>query len=255
MILIGPAGIGNGIDTLPRLKELNIRIAEVEFVHSIYMNNSTAKNLNSISKVNDVQLSIHAPYFINLNSEEKAKIEASKKRILDTCERGHYLGANYIVFHAGFFGKINKQQTFENIKNAILDIQKIIKENNWKVKLAPETTGKISVFGDLNETLDLAKQTNSSFCIDFSHLKARTQGKIEYEDIIKQIKQFEHVHSHFSGIEWTSKGEKNHKLTDKHEAKLLLEALKKHKLNISIINESPNPYGDAIMMNKILNEI
>ncbi|MAG78464.1 endonuclease IV [archaeon] len=255
MIQIGTAGIGSGIDTLPEMEKAGIKVAEVEFVRNIYMTNEKAKLLNPIAKKHKVQLSIHAPYYINLNSEEKAKVTASKKRILDSCERGHHLGVNYIVFHAGYVGKMTREQTYENIKNNILDLQDKIKEKKYKVKLAPETTGKISVFGDLDETLDLAKQTKTAFCIDFSHLKARLLGKINYEDVIKKIKHYKHIHSHFSGIEWTDKGEKRHIPTNKKEAKLLLKLLKKHKVNINIINESPRTWEDTLMMNKLLNEI
>jgi deoxyribonuclease IV len=255
MIQIGTAGIGNGIDTLPEMEKAGIRIAEVEFVRQVYMTNEKAKLLKPIAKKHKVQLSIHAPYYINLNSTEKAKIAASKKRILDSCERGHHLGANYIVFHAGYVGKMTREETFENIKQQLLELNDKLKEKKYKVKLAPETTGKISVFGDLDETLDLAKETNTAFCIDFSHLKARLLGKINYEDVIKKIKHYKHIHAHFSGIEWTDKGEKRHIPTNKKEATELLTLLNKHKVNINIINESPNTWHDAIMMNKILKNI
>ncbi|MBT3985106.1 TIM barrel protein [archaeon] len=255
MIQVGPAGIGSGSDSIPQLRKLSMSIAEVAFVHSIYMSNEKAKLLNPLAKKNKVQLSIHAPYYINLNSIEKAKTNASKKRILDTCERGHYLGANYIVFHAGFVGKMTREETYENIKTELLELRDSVKENNWKVKLAPETTGKISVFGNLDETLSLAKETKTAFCIDFSHLKARLLGKINYEDVVKKLKHYKHVHAHFSGIEWTDKGEKRHIMTPMKEAKELLSFLKKHKVNINIINESPDPWNDALMMNRILKEI
>jgi deoxyribonuclease IV len=253
MIQVGTAGIGNGIDTLPEMEKAGIKIAEVEFVRQVYMTNEKAKLLNPIAKKHKVQLSIHAPYYINLNSTEKAKINASKKRILDSCERGHHLGANYIVFHAGYVGKMTREETYENIKHQLLELNDKIKE--YKVKLAPETTGKISVFGDLDETLSLAKETKTAFCIDFSHLKARLLGKINYEDVIKKIKHYKHIHAHFSGIEWTDKGEKRHIPTNMNEAKELLTLLKKHKVNINIINESPNTWNDALMMNKILKKI
>ncbi|MFH1972510.1 MAG: TIM barrel protein [archaeon] len=254
-ILIGPASIGSGIKEIPYLNELGMSIAEVEFVHSIYMTNEKAKLLAPIAKKNKVQLSIHAPYYINLNSDDKAKVHASKKRILDSCERAHYLGADHVVFHAGYVGKMTREETYENIEVQMLDLQKTVKEKKWKVNLAPETTGKISVFGDLDETIKLAKETKTRFCIDFSHLKARLQGKIDYEDVIKKIKNLGHIHAHFSGIEWTDKGEKKHIMTPRKEATELLTLLKKHKVNISIINESPDPWKDALMMNKILKEI
>ena len=132
MIKIGPAGIGHGEDTLPKLKKLGIKTAEVEFVRQVYMTNSKAKQMGEIAEKNNIQLSVHAPYYINLNSEDKSKVRASRKRILDSCERGHHLGAKYIVFHPGYFGKREKKETFENIKNELLEINKTIKQRSYK---------------------------------------------------------------------------------------------------------------------------
>jgi len=254
MMRIGPAGIGGIKEALKVLEKYNkqgIKAAEIPFTYQVWISNFQAKWIGKIAKKFDVKLSIHAPYFINLNSEDKKKIEASKKRILDCCERAHYLNAELVVFHPGYYGKSSKEETYDNIKKAILEMQGVIKKNKWGVKLAPETTGKVNVFGSLDEILRLSKETGCSYCIDFAHLKARNNGKIDYKWIVKKLPKKFHIH--FSGIEFTSKGERNHILTEESEIKELLMALKGR--DVTIINESPNPLGDSLKTKKILDSL
>jgi endonuclease IV len=141
-----------------------------------------------------------------------------------------------------------------NIKNAILDVMKEIKEKKWKVELCPETMGKINIFGSVSEILKLVEETGCSFCIDFAHLWARNQGKISYEEICKDFQKSEKWHCHFSGIVFGDKGEKHHKPTPSEEITKLLKALPKDK-DITIINEAPEPVKDAAKMVEILKKI
>lgn len=256
MIYLGPAGVGGEtLQGLQHIKDIGLNAVEIEFVRQVYMTNEAAKLAGSLIKKLKLKTSIHAPYFINLASEEKPKVCASMNRILQSCERGHYLGAEYIVFHPGFYGKRSKEETYELIKNAILDIKKKIKKQRWTPKLAPETTGKINVFGSLDETLALVKETKCHFTVDFAHLKARQQGKINYEEIFDKIKQFKHIHAHFSGIEFTAKGEKKHLLTTKQDLLPLLKEIIKRKTDITIINESPDPVGDTLKTKQLLESL
>ena len=253
MIKIGVAGVSE--QEIPELVLNNIFAGEVEFVRQIYLTNEKAKILGQAANWKNFDLSIHAPYFINLNSEKKDIVHASKERILSSCERAHNMGAKNVVFHPGYYGERGKLETYENIKQRILEMQEVITEKKWNVKLCPETMGKINVFGSWEETKELVKQTGCGFCMDFAHMKARNFGDIDFEDYVKKIKKFKHVHCHYSGIHWTDKGEKNHELVDMKEAKELLSLLVKHKVNCTIICESPDSFGDVLKMNKILAKI
>ena len=128
MIKLGPAGTsGLGYEEgLQECKKLNLQAMECEFTYGVRMKNDEAKKVGELAKKLSISLSVHAPYYINLNSEEKPKIYASKTRILQSCEKGHYLGAKYIVFHAGFYGKEDKEKTYQDIKKEIIDLQKTI---------------------------------------------------------------------------------------------------------------------------------
>lgn len=250
----GTAGLGYE-DGLKKLHELNLDCLECEFTHGVNMSNATAKKVGELAKKLGISLSCHAPYFINLASEEKAKVNASKIRILQSCERANYLGATCVVFHPGFYQKKTKEETYGLIKDELIDLMKTIKQKKWNVQLALETTGKHSAFGDLNELLSLAKEIKCSLTIDFAHLKARSEGKMGYSEMLDRVKHFKHIHSHFSGIEWTVKGERRHLLTPEKEIRLLLKEVLKRKLDITIINESPDVIGDAYKMKKILGKL
>jgi deoxyribonuclease-4 len=73
--------------------------------------------------------------------------------------------------------------------------------------------------------------------------------------MLDKLKGIKHIHSHFSGIEWTPKGERRHLITQAKDIKELLNSIKKHKADITIINESPDVFGDAIKTKKILDKL
>jgi len=256
-ILIGPGGTaGLGYELgLDRISSLGLDALEVELTHGVNMSNATAKKVGEIASELGISLSVHAPYFINLASDEKAKVNASKIRILQSCERMHNLGGGPVVFHPGFYQKKSKEETYSRIKDEVIDLMKMVKGKKWNCTLALETTGKHSAFGNLDELLSLVKEIKCGLTIDFAHLKARSEGKMGYGEMLDKVKHLKHIHSHFSGIEWTAKGERKHLLTPAKEIKSLLGEILKRKLDITIINESPDVIGDSVKMKKILGEL
>lgn len=248
-IYFGPSGIGpvkQAVSTLEEYYKLGITACEIAFTRGIYIKEKEdAIAIGKKAKELGIKLSIHAPYFINLNSEEKEKVEQSKKRILECCRIGTYLQAHRVVFHAGYYGKKDKKETYENIKKEIIDLQQKIKQKNYTPLLAPETMGKINVFGSVEEISNLVKETKCDCCIDFAHILARYKD-YNFKETLKLFENLKELHIHFSGIEYGEKGEKNHKKTPKKEIINLLENLPKNK-NIIIINESPYQIEDSIL--------
>ena len=119
--------------------------------------------------------------------------------------------------------------------------------------LCPEVTGKASQFGSLEELLRLVKEIGCGLTVDFSHLYARHQGKIDYGDILNKLP--EKFHAHFSGIEYGEKGERKHIRTTEDFFMPLANELIRRDLDITIINESPKPYADAAMMKEVLRKL
>ena len=246
MIRFGPAGLGSVKDAeavLENYHRMGLRACEIAFTYGVYIKNKDdAIRICKKAKELDISLSIHAPYYVNLNSSEKAKIEASKKRILDCCEIGELLGARAIVFHPGYYSK-DREESYNNIKEGIIDLMEEIKKREWKVKIAPETMGKVNVFGSVDEIYRLVKETECSFCLDSAHVLARDK-KVDYKKIIELFSENK-WHVHFSGIVYGEKGEKHHRETMREEWITLLKNLPKDK-EIVIINESPSMIEDSL---------
>lgn len=160
-----------------------------------------------------------------------------------------------IVFHAGYYGKRSKEETYEMIKDAIEEMQKIIKERKWRVSLAPETSGKHSAFGTLDEIINIAKEAKCSLCTDIAHLYAKGMGRIDYDDIIKKLKKAreKNYHFHFSNIKYSEKGELSHLVLDHNpDFSVFAESILRSKIGCTIISESPITWKDSLKMKGIL---
>jgi len=245
-IRFGPAGLGpvkDAISNLEKYHKLGLSACEIAFTYGVYIKNEKdMEEIGKAAKKLDIKLSIHAQYWLNLNSNEKRKIEESKARILECSRVGDKIGAEVVVFHPGYYQKSSPEETYENIKKAILEIKAEIKKKGWKINIAPETMGKINVFGSVEQISKLTKETGCRFCIDFAHVLARDK-KVDYEKIKKLFPE-KTWHCHFSGIEYNEKGERRHLKTPTSAWKELLKNLPQGK-EITIINESPEMVKDS----------
>jgi deoxyribonuclease-4 len=259
-IMLGPAG-SSGYGTLEGIgfvKEQGLQCMEVEFVRGVHMKNELAKRCGRAARELGISLSIHAPYYINLASAETEKRRASIKRILDSCERGHHLGATHVVFHPAYYGKLSPEKTYEIVRDAVGEMQSALDKKGWKVRLAPETTGKVSQWGTLDETLELARETGCSFCIDFAHIYARDRGNIDYGQVLEKIQKagFKHVQAHFSNINYGLRGELNHLVLDgKPPFEPLAREILRKGLDATIISESPITWKDSLKMRGIFEKL
>ncbi len=257
-ILLGPAGspTGDTLTGIKTVKELGLHAMEVQFTHGIQMGEELAKRVGEEQKRQGIALSIHAPYYINLLSEDRDKVYASRKRILDSCRLGHLMNAGKIVFHAAYYGKYPEKDAYEKTKLQLAEILGEIRKNKWNVELAPETTGRISQFGTLGELLQMAEELECSFCIDVAHLYARNQGKISYAELFSKLEGRRHVHFQFSGVEFGRSGEERHLvLNGKPDFRAFAKELLAHNTDATIISESPITWEDSLKMKEILEEL
>ena len=158
-VKIGPGGTsGLGYENgIPEIAERGLSALEVEFTYGVRMSNDKAREIREIARKNNISLTVHAPYYVNLASPERHKVRASAERIIQSCEKAEHLGADYVVFHPGFYQKKPPEEVFELVKGEIIEIQERIKENNkWEkmIKLA-EKEGQVmdgSVYAEERET-------------------------------------------------------------------------------------------------------
>lgn len=273
-LLFGTAGIpisakGSGTaGGIEEVRNLKLDVMELEFVRSINITRDKAPEVKEAAKKQNVILTCHAPYFINLNSVETKKVKASIQRILNSAGIANLCGGYSVCFHPGFYMKDTKEKTFETIKENIKKIVKTLQNEGIKLWLRPETTGKGSQFGSINELLDISAELDQVMpCVDFAHLHARSIGKIntydEFSEILQLIEKkigkeaLDNMHIHVAGINYGDKGERNHlNLKDSDfNYKELMKALKEFKCKGVLISESPNIEGDALLMKKYFGSV
>ncbi|ABO49031.1 Endonuclease IV [Desulforamulus reducens MI-1] len=181
-----------------------------------------ARELGEKARQFGVALSIHAPYYINLSTEESDKKIKTKGYILDSLRVARWMEAKTVVFHPGGGPGTNRGETFNRSKILFREIlQEIAAEGLQDILLAPETMGKINQMGSLEEVLELCSLGEQVVpCIDFGHLNAVSQGSLKTKDDYAKILDIienqlgkevvKHLHVHFSIIEFTKAGEKKH---------------------------------------------
>jgi len=258
-----PKKPGGSVGAIEFSKSIGLEAFELGWVQSVRVTEATCAAIKSACETQYVDVSVHAPYFINLNAsaEEWPK---SRKRLMDAAHYGYLAGATDIVFHPGsYFGN----DPSEVLKVAIPRLKACVaelKKNGDKVTLRPETMGKSAMLGSFEDALAMSTAMDMvQPCIDFAHLHARPgDGSMnsfdEWSRLLTLYKRelgkeaLKNLHIHLSGIEYGPKGEKNHlPLAEADlDLKALFRALKEHKCAGRILCESPVMEEDALKMKK-----
>ncbi len=246
-------------EAFSKLKDMNLDGLEIEFVHGVRMSEKTQDTV--LKNKQDLILTSHGPYYINLNSKEEEKKRASITRILDTARMANKLGGYSIVYHAGFYMGESKEKTFKTILEGHNEIVEILEKENNNIWIRPETTGKGTQWGDIDEIIELCKNFKNVLpCVDFAHIHARTNGLFNtydefcsiFEKIAKGLgnKALENFHAHMAGIAYSQKGEKHHLIFEESDFnyKDLLKAFKTFNIKGVIICESPNIEQDCKLL-------
>lgn len=234
------------------------------------MKREDAEKLGLRARENDVWLSLHGSYFINLCGEKKI-VEASKKRLIACATAAEWMGAHVVVFHAGFYGKKPHELVLRSCLEALRDVAQSLKSLGIKnARIGPETMGKPSQLGSLDEVLRIYQEVEQTqLVIDWSHLHSRDMGRFRtVADFRRVVETVEHrlgieaardMHCHFTKIEFTDKGERRHHTLEEERYgpsfDMLAEIIAEFKLRPVIISESPLLDIDAIRMRDTLQSL
>lgn len=243
-------------DAFNVLKEMNLDGIEVEFVQGVRMSDNSRKLIKEHS--NRFTFTAHGPYYINLNAREQEKIDASITRIVDTANVANEFGGYSITYHAAFYLGNDKEVVFKRVAEQTAKIVEILEKENNKIWIRPETTGKGTQWGDVDEIIKLSKEFKQVLpCVDFAHVHARSGGGFNtYEDFCAILEKIgtelgeialNNFHAHLAGIAYTDKGEKNHLPLQESDMnyKDLLKAMKKFDIKGAVVCESPNIEDDC----------
>jgi len=273
-IYVGPAGIPltskkqSTPEGVKRVAELGLDAMEIEFVRGVRMSAEVASETRYVSRELGIVLTVHAPYYVNLLSEDPAKVEASIKRVLDSARVGYLAGAWSVAFHPGYYGKLNSEKAVEVVRKHLINIVKELINEGIKIWVRPETMGGLAEVGSLEEVISIVEGVELSLpVVDFAHIYARSLGKVNsYEEYVRILSLIEerlgrealnNMHIHMSGIEYGVRGEKKH--LNLKESKFnwveVLKALKDFKIAGVIICESPSLEYDALIIKEKINAL
>jgi len=239
------------------LNKMNLDGLELEFVRGVRISDKSREAVGNSGKV----ITAHAPFYVNLNAREEEKVEASVQRIIETAETVNALGGYSITYHAAYYLGMDAEHVYKQVKKQTKIITETLSKSGNKIWIRPETTGKATQWGDLDEIVRLSKEFETVLpCVDFSHLHARYNGISNtynefcsiFEKIGTEIGNYalENFHAHIAGIDYGAKGEKKHLNLEESDFnyKDLLKAFKSFDVKGAVICESPNIEDDAKLL-------
>jgi deoxyribonuclease-4 len=262
MIRIGPAGIPlsckgrTNKDGLVYTKQiLDLNAMEVQFVRGLYiMEDEEATFMKQYSEENDVELHVHAPYYVNLAGSGE-ELSLSIEKILYSARLADKMGAKTIVTHPGYYGEDSERKTMKKMIKNLKKVMGYFKKEKIKTKLALETMGKQKVFGSIEEIIEICQNVKGIIpAIGLGHIHARTNGGLkkreDFEELIKKIKplRLKHFLLHVTGTLYEQGNEYYHVPIKKGDMPLapMIEIILDNNYDVTFISESPLLEHDAV---------
>jgi deoxyribonuclease-4 len=243
----------------------------MEFVRGVKMSPALAAKVGELARRLDVKISAHGPYWVSLISKDAVKARKSVEFVLQTARAVNHAGGERVVFHPGYYHEFSREQAYAEMKKAFREILEKVRQEKLNVVIAPETTGGRMEFGTLEELVSLSEEfgiERVNPTIDFAHLHCRDgkgsiKNKEDYAKIFDYLekrlgkKAVQTLHSHFTGVAFSEKGEKHHLTIDSNQPpfKPLAELLVEQGYSGTIISESPTIEKDALIMKKVYEKI
>ncbi len=250
------------------VKNLGLNCFEYSFGRGVNLSDEKALSIGNAFREACVEISVHAPYYINFANPDNQKAENSYRYVLDSAKKVKLMGGNRVVFHPASQGKLLRQEAVElTIKrlNVLKDL--IYQAGLDDVIFCPETMGKLGQIGTIEEITEFCKIDKVFVpAVDFGHVNARENGSLKTkQDYLVRLnymidnlgyEKMKNFHVHFSKIEYTKKGEVRHLTFEDNiygpEFSPLAEALKELKLEPFVVCESAGTQDiDAVSMQKI----
>jgi deoxyribonuclease-4 len=256
-----PKKPGGSVGGIIQIRELGLDALELGWVRSVRVSEKTCASIRQTAQENDVAISVHAPYYINLNADEE-EWPKSRKRLMDAAYYGNLSGATDIIFHPGSYFSLPPEEVLPKAVGRLENCVQELREADNPVILRPETMGKSAMLGSLEDTIEMSRRIPGvEPCLDFAHLHARPgDGSMNSYDEWSQVfeiygqslgdKGLKNLHIHLSGIAYTPKGEKEHLALEDADldVDVLFHAMIDAGAQGRILCESPVLEDDALIL-------
>lgn len=249
------------------VKEMGLDCFEYSFGRGVSLSDERACEIGMAFNDAGIEISVHAPYYINFANPDEEMIKKSNFYLLESIKKGKLMGAKRVVFHPASQGKMERKEAVSLTKARIKDFTKLLLDTgDFGVNIYPETMGKLGQIGTVEEIAEFCLLSDIIIpAIDFGHVNAREGGLLKTQEDYYKILRFmiselgyekmKNFHVHFSKIEYGQKGEIKHLTFEDNvygpEFLPLVPVLKDLKLEPYVICESNGTQDvDALMMKK-----
>jgi deoxyribonuclease-4 len=163
-VIFGPAGRpvdfkGSAFKASKYIADEGLSAYEYQGGRGLKIGEKSSLILKEESTAYDILVSIHAPYFINLSSDKSKTIGNSIEILFNVAKIAQWMGAYRIVFHPGYYLKYNSNEALQIAKSAINTLlEELSLAGIDDVVFAPETTGKKSQLGNLDEIIAICQE-------------------------------------------------------------------------------------------------
>ncbi|MBM3231407.1 TIM barrel protein [Candidatus Peregrinibacteria bacterium] len=256
----GTPGSGGTVRGLQYAHSLGISAMELEWVQSVPKNPERMSEVRSTAESLGMTLTVHAPYFVNLNADDPGKLSASVRRILDALSMAQLCGAVSVCVHPAFYLEKDPAIALENVRKATDEIMEHKSRLFPDVNLGYETMGKPTQFGTLEEVLIISREFGIYPTVDPAHMHARSNGAWntteEWHAMFDLYAEYlgtsslRKMHIHYSGIAYSMKGEKHHVPLEESDARWrdFLSVLKDRRIGGVVVCESPLLESDTLLL-------
>jgi bifunctional non-homologous end joining protein LigD len=174
--------------------EAGFSALEVQFVKEFTLKESEAQRLGPIAAQAGLALSVHAPYFAQLTTEDPDRLKLHLGALHHACHLGHLMGATVVVCHPGK-ASADPRRLHDRIDRALESLGPRIEE--FQIRLGLETPGRKSQFGSLGDlALIVARHPFTTPVVDFAHIHALSGGSLVTQEAFAAL--FRYITEHFS---------------------------------------------------------
>jgi len=254
------------------LKSLGLDAFEYQAVRGVRISKEDAEQLGINARRSGVLVSLHGPYYINFSSQKKDVITKSIDRLNKAVKAASYMGAYVVVFHPGYYGSLKPEEATKMVIDCLIKVREFMEREGIKnVWLGPETTGKTSQVGSVDEIITICREVGKARpVVDWAHIYARSKGSYitSINHVIEVIDKIEKelgrevlnpLHCHFSKISYGKGGEREHVILadEAHgpDFRMVCKGLLEVGVDTVIISESPILEKDALVMKRIYEEL
>ncbi|MBO5713943.1 MAG: TIM barrel protein, partial [Clostridia bacterium] len=152
------AGLSGSVNSAYWVKEKGLDCFEYSFGRGVNLSDEKAIKIGQAFADAGVEISVHAPYYVNFSNPDDEKAENSYNYVLTSAEKVKLMGGKRVVFHPASQGKATREEAVSLCEKRLKILRDKIYERHLEdIIFCPETMGKLGQIGTVEEITRFCK--------------------------------------------------------------------------------------------------